>query len=126
MTNALKAGGEAQGTISYTQSPVHTLENYAKLGKQIEELGCQSLCIKDMAGVMSPQEVYDLITALKAEIKIPIVVHTHATTGLGSMTYLKAVEAGADVIDCAISPVRRRYFPAVHRGNGSRARTDGL
>ena len=62
----LKAGGEAQGTISYTQSPVHTLENYAKLGKQIEELGCQSLCIKDMAGVMSPQEVYDLITALKA------------------------------------------------------------
>ena len=100
----LKAGGEAQGTISYTQSPVHTLENYAKLGKQIEELGCQSLCIKDMAGVMSPQEVYDLITALKAEIKIPIVVHTHATTGLGSMTYLKAVEAGADVIDCAISP----------------------
>ena len=100
----LKAGGEAQGTISYTQSPVHTLENYAKLGKQIEELGCQSLCIKDMAGVMSPQEVYDLITALKAEVKIPIVVHTHATTGLGSMTYLKAVEAGADVIDCAISP----------------------
>ncbi len=99
-----KAGGEAQGTISYTQSPVHTLENYAKLGKRIEELGCTSLCIKDMAGVMSPLEAYDLVSALKQTVKIPIVVHTHATTGLGSMTYLKAVEAGAEVIDCAISP----------------------
>ena len=99
-----KAGGEAQGTISYTQSPVHTVENYAKLGKQIEEMGCDSLCIKDMAGTMSPQEAFDLVSALKAEVKIPISVHTHATTGLGSMTYLKAVEAGADVIDCAISP----------------------
>ena len=99
-----KAGGEAQGTISYTQSPVHTLEHYAKLGKRIEELGCTSLCIKDMAGVMSPQEAFDLVTALKAEVKLPIVVHTHATTGLGAMTYLKAIEAGAEVIDCAIAP----------------------
>ena len=99
-----KAGGEAQGTISYTQSPVHTLEKYAELGKRIEELGCTSLCIKDMAGVMSPQEAFDLVTALKQTVKLPIVLHTHATTGLGAMTYLKAVEAGVDVIDCAISP----------------------
>ena len=66
-------------------------------------MGCNSLCIKDMAGIMSPQECYDLVTALKQNIKIPVYVHTHATTGLGYMTYLKAAEAGADGIDCATS-----------------------
>ena len=66
-------------------------------------MGCNSLCIKDMAGIMSPQECYDLVTALKQNIKIPVYVHTHATTGLGYMTYLKAAGAGADGIDCATS-----------------------
>lgn len=99
----LKSGGHAQGTICYTISPIHNLEMYVRLGKQIEEMGCNSLCIKDMAGIMSPQVCYDLIKALKAEIHIPIFVHTHATTGLGAMTYLKAAEAGADGIDCATS-----------------------
>lgn len=99
----LKAGGHAQGTICYTLSPIHNLEMYVQLGKEIEAMGCQSLCIKDMAGIMSPQECYDLVTALKGAIKIPIYVHTHATTGLGYMTYLKAAEAGAAGIDCATS-----------------------
>lgn len=99
----LKAGGHAQGTICYTVSPIHNLEMYVKLGKQIEEMGCNSLCIKDMAGIMSPQVCFELVRALKAEIKLPIYVHTHATTGLGAMTYLKAAEAGADGIDCATS-----------------------
>ncbi len=99
----LKAGGHAQGTICYTLSPIHNLEMYVGLGKQIEKMGCQSLCIKDMAGIMSPKECFDLVTALKKEVKIPIYVHTHQTTGLGFMTYLKAAEAGADGIDCAIS-----------------------
>ncbi|MBQ8143241.1 MAG: pyruvate carboxylase subunit B [Butyricicoccus sp.] len=99
----IKAGGHAQGTICYTLSPIHNLELYVKLGKQIEEMGCQSLCIKDMAGIMSPQECYDLVTALKGAIKIPIYVHTHQTTGLGFMTCMKAAEAGAAGIDTAIS-----------------------
>lgn len=99
----LKAGGHAQGCICYTLSPIHNLEMFVSLGKQIEQMGCNSLCIKDMAGIMSPQECYDLVTALRQNIKLPIYVHTHATTGLGYMTYLKAAEAGAAGIDCATS-----------------------
>ena len=99
----LQAGGHAQGTICYTLSPIHDLELYVKLGKQIEAMGCQSLCIKDMAGIMSPKECFDLVSVLKEEIKLPIYVHTHQTTGLGYMTYLKAAEAGAAGIDTAIS-----------------------
>lgn len=99
----LEAGGHAQGTICFTTSPIHDLKGFSKLGKEIQDMGCQSLCIKDMAGIMSPQAVYDLVKALKKTISIPVVVHTHDTTGLGAMTYLKAAEAGADAIDCAIS-----------------------
>lgn len=99
----LKAGGHAQGTICYTKSPIHSLALYVMLGKELESMGCHSLCIKDMAGIMSPKEGYDLVTALKASVEIPIVVHTHDTTGLGAMTLLKVAEAGADVIDCATS-----------------------
>ena len=99
----IKCGGHAQGTICYTLSPMHTLENYVKLGRALEEMGVHSICLKDMAGIMSPKEAYDLVKALKENVKLPIFVHTHSTTGLGFMTYLKAVEAGADGIDCAIS-----------------------
>ena len=99
----LAAGGHAQGTICYTLSPIHNLELYVDLGKQIEQMGCQSLCVKDMAGIMSPKECCDLVTALKKSVQIPVYIHTHQTTGLGFMTYLKAAEAGADGIDCAIS-----------------------
>ncbi|MDD2458164.1 MAG: pyruvate carboxylase subunit B [Eubacteriales bacterium] len=99
----LKCGGHAQGTICYTISPIHDLESYVKMGKDLEQMGVHSICIKDMAGIMSPQEAFDLVTALKANVSLPIVVHTHSTTGLGPMTYMKAVEAGADCIDCAIS-----------------------
>ena len=99
----LKCGAHASGTICYTISPIHNLESYVKLAKDIEALGVQSICIKDMAGIMSPKEGYDLVKALKANVKVPIVVHTHSTTGLGFMTLLKCVEAGADVIDSAIS-----------------------
>lgn len=99
----VKRGAIASGTISYTTSPVHTLEAYAKLGKQLEDMGCATICIKDMAGIMGPQEAYDLVKALKETVKVPIVLHTHSTTGLAMMTYLKAVEAGCEVIDCSIS-----------------------
>lgn len=98
-----KRGGEAQCAISYTTSPVHTLEAYAKMGKQMEDLGASSICIKDMAGIMGPKEAYDLVKALKETVKVPVQLHTHSTTGLGPLTLLKAVEAGCDGIDTAIS-----------------------
>jgi len=92
----LKSGGHAQGAICFTLSPIHNLENYVNLGMH-------SICIKDMSGIMGPQEAYDLIKALKETVKTPVYLHTHCTTGLGPITYFKAVEAGCDGIDCAIS-----------------------
>ena len=100
---ALKRGATVSGAISYTQSPVHTLDAFAKLAKDMESMGVASICIKDMAGVMSPQEAFDLVSAIKKSVKLPVVVHTHCTTGLAFMTCLKSVEAGADVIDTATS-----------------------
>ena len=99
----LKRGGHAQGTICYTLSPIHNLENYVNLGRDLEKMGVHSICIKDMAGIMSPKEAFDLVSALRQNVKLPIAVHTHSTTGLGPMTLLKAAEAGADSIDTAIS-----------------------
>ena len=98
-----KRGAHASGTICFTTSPVHTLENYAKYAKQLEDLGVKSITIKDMAGIMGPQEAYDLVKAIKESVNLPVVVHTHCTTGLAPVTLLKAVEAGADVIDTATS-----------------------
>lgn len=99
----IKSGGHAQGTIAYTTSPIHNLENYVELGQKLETMGCHSICIKDMAGIMGPQEAYDLIKALKETVRIPIYLHTHSTTGLGPITYVKAIEAGCDGIDTATS-----------------------
>ena len=101
---AVNSGAMASGAISYTTSPVHTLDKYVQMVKELKEMGVSSVCIKDMAGILSPQNAYDLVSALKDAVDLPIVMHTHCTTGLAFMTYLKAVEAGADVIDTAISP----------------------
>jgi len=98
------AGGHAQGTIVYTISPVHTLDSYVKTAKELVELGVDSICVKDMAGLLTPYVAYDLIKRLKETVDLPIQVHTHYTSGLASMSYLKAIEAGADVVDTAISP----------------------
>ena len=100
----IRAGAMASGTISYTTSPVHTQQNYVKLVKELKEMGVGSICIKDMAGIMGPKEAYDLVSAIKDAVDLPVDLHTHSTTGLAFMTYLKAVEAGADIIDTAISP----------------------
>lgn len=100
-----KEGGHAQPAVCYTTSPVHTPELFVKDAKTLESMGADSLCIKDMAGLLTPYAAYDLIKALKAEIKIPIALHTHYTSGVASMTYLKAIEAGIDSVDCAISPL---------------------
>lgn len=100
---AIKCGATVSGAISYTQSPVHTLEAFAKLAKQLEEMGVATVCVKDMAGTMTPFEAYELIGAIKNEVKIPVVLHTHCTTGMAYMTYMKAIEAGVDVIDTTTS-----------------------
>ncbi|MEG0771384.1 MAG: pyruvate carboxylase subunit B [Clostridia bacterium] len=99
----LKRGGHAQGTIAYTTSPIHNLDLFVKNGKDLEKMGVNSICIKDMAGIMGPLEAYDLVKALKENVKVPIVLHTHSTTGLAPITLTKAAEAGVDCIDTAIS-----------------------
>ncbi|HHT51213.1 MAG TPA: oxaloacetate decarboxylase subunit alpha [Eubacteriaceae bacterium] len=98
-------GGHAQPAISYTISPVHNTEYYLKLAKQMEDLGADSICVKDMSGILTPYYGYELVSKLRETVKVPIQVHTHSTSGTGSMTYLKCIEAGADVVDCAISPM---------------------
>ena len=100
----VKSGAMASGAISYTTSPVHTLDKYVEMVKEMQRMGVGSICIKDMAGILSPKSAYDLVSAIKDAVDLPLVLHTHCTTGLAFMTYLKAIEAGADVIDTAISP----------------------
>mgnify|MGYP001234867627 FL=1 len=95
----------AQLAISYTLSDVHTLEYYVDLAKRYEKLGADSICIKDMAGLLLPKPAYDLVKAIKEEVNVPIEVHSHYTSGVASMTYLKAIEAGADIIDTDMSPL---------------------
>ncbi|MBS7528247.1 oxaloacetate decarboxylase subunit alpha [Fusibacter paucivorans] len=100
-----KEGGHAQAAISYTTSPVHTVESYKILARDMVQLGADSICIKDMSGLLTPYDAAELVTAIKSVIKdVPLEVHSHCTSGLASMTYLKAIEAGADIIDTAISP----------------------
>lgn len=98
------SGAMASGTISYTTSPVHTREKYVEMVKELAQMGVGSICIKDMAGILTPAAAYDLVAAIKDAVDLPVVMHTHCTTGLAYMTYLKGIEAGADVIDTSISP----------------------
>ena len=100
-----KEGAEAQIALSYTLGDAYTLEYWADIAKRIENMGADSICIKDMAGLLTPYDAYDLVKTLKASTKLPIDIHTHYTSGVASMTQLKAVEAGADILDCAISPL---------------------
>ena len=113
LERAIKAvrqvGGHAQGTISYTVSPVHTLDSWVELAKTIAAMGADSLAIKDMAGLLTPYIAYDLVTRLKKELSIPVHLHCHATTGLSTSTILKAVEAGIDNVDTAISSMSMTY-----------------
>ena len=104
MEETVACGAEASGAIAYTTSPVHTLEAYVKLAREMATMGASSICIKDMAGILTPKAAYDLVRAIKDAVDLPVILHTHCTTGLAYMTYLKAAEAGADVIDTAISP----------------------
>jgi oxaloacetate decarboxylase alpha subunit len=105
----LNTDAHAQGTISYTTSPVHTLDSWVNLGKQIEDMGAHSICIKDMAGLLKPYEAFELISRLKKSTKIPVHLHCHATTGLSVGTLIKAAEAGVDNVDTAISSMSMTY-----------------
>ena len=105
----VKVGKHAQGTISYTLSPVHTTELWIDMAKQIEDMGAHSLCIKDMAGLLQPYVAYDLVKKLKKAIDIPIQLHAHATTGLSTATLIKAIEAGIDRVDTSIASMSMTY-----------------
>jgi pyruvate carboxylase subunit B len=98
-------GAHVQGTVCYTISPVHTVEKYVELAKQLEELECDSICIKDMAGLLSPHEATLIISAMKKEISIPVSLHCHCTSGMAPMSYMAACSAGVDVLDTALSPL---------------------
>ncbi len=99
-----EARQHAQGVICYTTSPVHTVEGFIQLGVELEEMGCDSVCIKDMAGLISPSVTYDLVKELKARLKIPVILHSHSTAGMAAASYYAACEAGVDVVDTSIAP----------------------
>src|SRR3990170_1021772 len=100
-----KVGKHVQGTICYTVSPVHTVEYYLGVAKNLASLNCDSVCIKDMAGMLSPKDAYDLISVLKKEVGLPVQLHCHYTSGMALMTYMRACDAGVDVLDAAFSPL---------------------
>ncbi len=103
MDSCKKYGGICEATISYTTSPVHTNEYFIKLAKELEDMGADIICIKDMAGILLPYTAYELVKGIKSVVKVPVHLHTHQTSGTGNLTYLKAIEAGVDIIDCALS-----------------------
>ncbi len=106
---AVNVGAHAQGTLSFTESPVHTLDGWLTMAKQIEDMGAHSLCIKDMAGLLKPYDAEQLITRLKQTVSLPIALHCHATTGLSVATHMKAIDSGIDVIDTSISSMSMTY-----------------
>ena len=100
-----KEGGHVQVALSYTLGDAYTLDYWKNIARELEEMGCHSICIKDMAGLLTPYKADELVKALKEGTKLPIDLHTHYTSGVAAMTYLKAVEAGCEIIDCAMSPL---------------------
>ncbi len=106
---AVKVGGHAQGTISYTTSPAHNMDTWVDMAKRLQDLGSHSLCIKDMAGLLKPYVAEELITRIKEEVDLPLALHCHATTGLSVATHQKAIDAGIDVLDTAISSMSMTY-----------------
>lgn len=103
MEVARREGAHVQGTVCYTISPVHTVDSFVNMARTLVDMGANSICLKDMAGIISPMAAYEIIRRMKQELAVPVQLHCHYTSGMGSMAYLKAVEAGVDVIDCAIS-----------------------
>ncbi|PKG55527.1 oxaloacetate decarboxylase subunit alpha [Shewanella sp. Choline-02u-19] len=107
--SVVDVGAHAQGTISYTTSPVHTMDTWIDMAKRLEDMGCHSLCIKDMAGLLKPFDAFDMISQIKSQTDLVVSMQCHATTGLSTATYQKAIEAGIDVLDTAISSMSQTY-----------------
>jgi oxaloacetate decarboxylase (Na+ extruding) subunit alpha len=105
----LRVKKHAQGTMAFTISPVHTTDKWVELGKQLENMGCDSICIKDMAGLLRPYIAYEIVSRLKEAVHIPIALHTHATTGMSTTAIIKATEAGVDYVDTSISSMSMTY-----------------
>src|SRR2546425_6415224 len=106
---ALRVQKHAQGTMAFTISPVHPTDKWVELGKHLENMGCHSICIKDMAGLLKPYVAYEIISRLKETVRIPIALHTHDTTGMSTTAIIKAIEAGVDYVDTSISPMSMTY-----------------
>ena len=104
INSVIKYGGHCQGCIAYTMSEIHTVDYYVEKVKELEKMGAHSICIKDMAGILLPNTAYELVTKIKAVTDLPVELHTHATSGISEMLYMKAIEAGVDIIDTGISP----------------------
>ncbi len=104
MRAAKQSGAHVQGAFVYTISPFHDINSFVKVAKDLVDLGADSICIKDMAGLLAPYVTYELVKTLKAEVSVPIHLHSHYTSGMASMAYLKAAEAGVDIVDCSLSP----------------------
>lgn len=102
---ARKVKAHVQGTICYTLSPVHTIPHYLKVAQRLAELECNSICVKDMAGMLAPKDAFDLVSALKEDVKLPVHLHCHSTSGMALMSYLRACDAGVDILDTAFSPL---------------------
>jgi len=100
-----RKGKHAEGTICFTTSPVHTIDAFVQMGRQLEEMGCDTLCIKDMAGLITPPQVFELASALKEAVSVPVHLHSHCTSGVAVGTYVKAVDAGVDIVDTSISSI---------------------
>jgi len=106
---AIESGKHAQGALSYTLSPVHTTEGYVEMGRRLQDMGCHSVCIKDMAGLIKPYVAFELVSRLKEVLEIPVALHSHATTGMSTATLVKAAEAGVDMVDTSISSMSMTY-----------------
>ncbi len=104
IVTAKKAGATVQGALSYTLSPVHSIDGFVKFAKELKDLGCDVITIKDMAGLISPASAHQLVSRLKTEVGLPVCLHSHCTTGMAPTSYFAAAQAGADILDCAISP----------------------
>ena len=109
-----KAGAHAQMSFSYTISPVHNVETFVNQAKKLEEMGADSICIKDMAGLLSPFIARELVTRLKEEISVPIQLHSHYTSGMASMAYLEAIQAGVDVVDTQVDATSQERHRLLH------------
>ncbi|MBI3581599.1 MAG: pyruvate carboxylase subunit B [Nitrospinae bacterium] len=105
ITTVKRLGKHVQGAISYTTSPVHDVKTFVELAVELERMGSDTICIKDMAGLLAPEAAYELIREIKARVKVPLALHSHCTSGFGNITYMRAIQAGIEMLDCAISPL---------------------